>query len=311
MVFALEVKNLHKTYRHDLFRRNPKSLNGLSLGFKEGFCTGLMGHNGAGKTTTIRIILGLIFADKGQVKISGEPIASRHRRTIGYMPEANQLPRGLKPMEVLRLQLKFYQKPPAEDIIMHQLEIVGLVEARNKLIHQLSKGMQRRLAWAMATIHDPTIIILDEPFSGMDPLGRLQMHEWIGQLRKSKKTILLCTHEVEGIQDHTDEIHVIKNGKLVFSTQSEADLPTSKSSFFNSYKVCFPAEAGHQLPGIRPITTESQEHTITMLFEDQKQATACLDLLRAKNIPILFFGKCSPSRDTKFLDLFQGGHANV
>ncbi len=196
-----------------------------------------MGHNGAGKTSTIRIILGLIFADRGQVIFHDHPMTIQDRRAIGYMPEANQLYRNLNAIEILKHQLKFYQKTVNQAHIEATLEQVGLARAQKKLARELSKGMARRLAWAQATIHDPEIIILDEPFSGMDPLGRIQMKAWLSDQRKRGKTMIFCTHEIDGVLQYCDHIHVIQNGRKVFSSLDEG-LPasTTDAQFLEYFK---------------------------------------------------------------------------
>ncbi len=226
--FILEIKNLKKTYDYDLFKKPQTILSGLSCGFLEGQCTALMGHNGAGKTTTIRTIFGLIKPDAGEVLFKGRPLSRKDKAHIGYMPETNKLPINLTCEEILLHQLRVF-RPQAlksrhyRDAVSEKLKEIGLWDHRQKRVGKLSKGMGRRLSWAQATIHRPDLIILDEPMSGLDPLGQKLMVSLISKLREENVSIILCSHELYFIQDLCDQAHILNHGKLVFSTLEEKD----------------------------------------------------------------------------------------
>lgn len=229
---VLELRGLRLALRPDALRPAQHVLRGISARFLRGQCTGVLGHNGAGKTSTIRVILGLARPDSGDVWFNGKPITKAARRNFGYMPEVNKLAGGLTPIEALSFQLKMMRPPGSETsagrtlLIEKKLAEVGLSGHGKQKIRRLSKGMARRLAWAQATIHQPQLLILDEPFSGLDPLGRKHMYDWIARERDRDCSILLCTHELRQVHTICDHFHVFNSGRVVLSTNPELDSST-------------------------------------------------------------------------------------
>ena len=218
----LELREVSKTYRQDLLQRPQRALVGFSCAFAAGQCTALLGHNGAGKTTAIRLILGLVRPDSGQILFEGGPLTTAARAAIGYMPEVNKLAHGLTPREILNHTLLLYGTRGGRGerrlLIDHKLADVGLGDHAHKLVGQLSKGMARRLAWAQATIHRPRLLILDEPASGLDPVARRRMVSWIAAEKARGAAILLCTHEMSQVATLGDACNVLQRGRLVFSS---------------------------------------------------------------------------------------------
>lgn len=216
----LESEDLRKVYSNDLMKGKQIALAGINCKVHEETLTAICGHNGAGKTTFLRVVLGLTKADQGKVLFRGKKIDKKNRVDIGYMPEVNRNAPTLTPFETLDFQLKLYfrgrlAKPKRFENIKNVLTKVGLWEHRHKKNIALSKGMGRRLGWAQATIHRPSLLILDEPFSGLDPLGRNQLKGWIQEMKKEKVTILLCTHELEVWQKLCEHLIVFNSGKIV------------------------------------------------------------------------------------------------
>jgi len=218
---ALELDQVRKVYAGEPFKKRHVAVDGLTCRFEAGTCTGLLGHNGAGKTTTIRLILGLIRPDSGRILFEGALLTTATKRFIGYMPEVNKLSGALTPLEILHRTLKLYApehirtRAQRREAVDRKLIEVGLDGHRKKRVAQLSKGMARRLAWAQATIHAPRLLILDEPASGLDPLGRRHMLGWIEQEKQRGAGILLCTHELQQVATLCDDIHVLRRGCLV------------------------------------------------------------------------------------------------
>lgn len=221
----IQVEDITKIYQGN--RSENPCLKQINLKFFRGVCTGIMGHNGAGKTTTVRIILGLLKPNKGNVLFRGKPMCSGYRKHIGYMPEADRIAKNLSPSEILRYQLRLFTRnlshKKSNQKILKALEDVGLKGSEDKLVRTLSKGMRRRLSWAQATIHDPDIIILDEPFSGMDPLGRIQIQEWIRQQSEIGKTLILCTHQLDAMFDYCNDFYILRRGEVVYSSNLKED----------------------------------------------------------------------------------------
>lgn len=226
----LEIQDLQKTYHSDLGKPPFKAVKGVSFGCRKGICTGLLGHNGAGKTTTLKTILGLISPDSGKVFFDGKVMTRESRRDIGYMPESNRMPLTLTCSEVLKLHLGLTAKLSRSEVkerIQSTLTKVGLWDHRNKLTKQLSKGMGRRLAWAQATIHQPKFLILDEPFSGLDPKGRRDMRQWIEEYKKEGTSLLLCAHELATVASLCEKINILKQGKVVYISPDSDSIESS------------------------------------------------------------------------------------
>ncbi|MEY4630457.1 MAG: hypothetical protein RIQ81_577 [Pseudomonadota bacterium] len=223
----VKVEDVTKVVYSDVRKGRQTIVSDLSVVFRSGKSTALLGHNGAGKTTSIKLILGLVRPTRGKVMIDGEAVGPEQRRRIGYMPEVNRIPLVLNPLEVLRFHLAAYNPPhltkgkgAIDSLIEPALRRVDLWEHRLKRVGKLSKGMARRLAWAQATIHDPDLLILDEPMSGLDPVGRMAMRDWIQEYRKSEKTIILCSHELATVGELCEEVNVLRKGQLVYSSGS-------------------------------------------------------------------------------------------
>ena len=198
----LELRNVRKEFHQDLLKPRTTVLKDVSCGFERGIATAILGHNGAGKTTSLRILLGLMKADTGEILFEGRSMLSEDRRRIGYMPETNKLPSELRAEELLYFHLNLY-KPELNTktkklLVDERLNAVGIVARhRSKKIAFLSKGLGRRLAWAMANIHDPDVLVLDEPFSGLDPLGRQDLGGWIKESLHKGKSVIMTTHDID------------------------------------------------------------------------------------------------------------------
>lgn len=217
----LQIENVSKLFTSDLFKGRQVTLDDVSLEFAAGKCTGLLGHNGAGKTTLIKLILGLLKPDRGRIVFDGEEMCDRHRASLGYMPETTRLHRNLAVHEVVDLHLRLVSRGSRREravLIEESLVRVGLWAHRRKLVRNLSKGMGRRLSWVVAVVHQPSIVILDEPHSGLDPLGRAEMSEWIRDLKRQARTVVLCTHEIAAVGGLCDEFHILQRGQRVYST---------------------------------------------------------------------------------------------
>ena len=145
------------------------------------------------------------------------------------MPEISKLPKNLKVHETIKTQNRLYSatsgqsKKDAREKIHSLMKEAGLWVHRNKKISQLSKGLARRVSWCCAVSHNPDIVILDEPFAGLDPIGRRDMSHWIEALKKADKTVVLCTHEIESILNNCDSLHILRMGEVAFSGRIDAD----------------------------------------------------------------------------------------
>jgi ABC-2 type transport system ATP-binding protein len=213
---VLKLENLTVAYPLG-FKKEKAVIEDISLDIGKGRILGLLGPNGAGKTTLIKTIMGLINAKKGKVLIFDKPISSSIKKRIGYMPEIANFYWFLTPKETLKMlgALSGVSRKGLLGRIKRVLEITGLSEEDNKLIKNFSKGMSERLNMAQAILHDPELLILDEPFSGLDPLGRIHMRNILSELKKEGKTILLSSHELSEAELISDDICIMKKGALL------------------------------------------------------------------------------------------------
>ena len=201
-------------------------LDDLSFHIESGEIFGLLGPNGAGKTTMIRIILDIIKSDHGSVKLFGKVFDEAFKERIGYLPEERGLYQKITVFECLKYfaNLKNVKKP--DDQIDFWLEKVGLIDYKKRRVSDLSKGMQQKIQLASAFIHDPNILILDEPFSGLDPVNTKIVKDIMLDLKRDGKTIILSTHQMDQAERMCDRILMINHGeKVLYGTldQIKAD----------------------------------------------------------------------------------------
>ncbi len=208
----LELRDIHKSFGE------KKVLTGVSFTARSGRAFGLLGRNGAGKTTSIRILMGVFPADSGAVLVDGEPIDYR-KVGIGYLPEE----RGLYPKKkiieqlVYFAQLKGMDTPAAVKSVDRWLERLGMAEYRNKRLDTLSKGNQQKIQLVTALAHDPEIVILDEPFSGLDPVNAMLLKDVVREEIARGKVVLFSSHQMSYIEEFCDSIAIINKGVVVLT----------------------------------------------------------------------------------------------
>jgi ABC-2 type transport system ATP-binding protein len=213
----VETRNLTKDYRDFWGRRQVQALKALDLEIRRGEIFGLLGPNGSGKTTTIKLILGLLFPTSGQALVFGKDATDvRKNERIGYLPEESYLYKFLNAEETLDFYGRLFDIPRAvrRQRVADLIEMVGLEWAKRRQLSKYSKGMTRRIGLAQALINDPELIVLDEPTTGLDPIGTHEMKEMIVDLRKKGKTVLMCSHLLADVQDVCDRIAILYQGEL-------------------------------------------------------------------------------------------------
>jgi len=220
-VDGIVTEGLTKSYASGWPRRPPfVALDGLSLNVRRGEIFGFLGPNGAGKTTTLKILLGLVRATSGQAYLLGQPagdVAARGR--IGFLPESPYFYDYLTAEEFLGFygQLAGLNRAAIYQRVEDLLGLVGLAEARTRQLRKFSKGMLQRVGLAQALIHDPELIILDEPMTGLDPVGRKQVRDLILSLRDRGKTVFFSTHILHDVEMICDRVGIVMKGRLVAS----------------------------------------------------------------------------------------------
>jgi ABC-2 type transport system ATP-binding protein len=213
----LRTEALTKVFEVGLRRRRVRAVEDLDLSVEQGEIFGFVGPNGAGKTTTIKMLMGLIFPTRGRALIFDDPIPSRRAKArIGYLPENPAYPEFLSGAEALRFYARLAEVPDrdARGRARELLQLVGLGDAADRQIRKYSKGMQQRLGIAQALIADPAFVVLDEPMSGLDPVGRKEMRDVILELRRRGKTVFFSTHILPDVEALCDRVGVIIGGRL-------------------------------------------------------------------------------------------------
>jgi ABC-2 type transport system ATP-binding protein len=215
---AVRIDHLSKVYKDFWGRDKVRALDDLTVTIEKGEVFGLLGPNGSGKSTTIKLLLGLIFPTAGSASILGYPAGSTAiNEKIGFLPEESYLYRFLNGEETLKFYGRLFKIPGRElkRRVPELLDIVGLdAKARKRKLREYSKGMARRIGLAQALINNPDLILLDEPTTGLDPIGTREMKDLILSLKQRGKTVLLCSHLLYDVQDVCDRITILFKGKM-------------------------------------------------------------------------------------------------
>ena len=213
----IQLTNLHKTFYAGFRRRRIDAVKGVSLTVEPGEIFGLIGPNGAGKTTTIKMMTGLIRPTQGSAMLMGYDSRDRRcSRNLGYLPEISYYYECLTATEILDFYARLYgiDADERKKRVDMWLERVGLGHARNKRLGQFSKGMLQRIGLAQALIGDPQLVILDEPQSGLDPIGRRDVADIIREAQNQGKTVFFSSHILPDVERLCDRVGVIRNGKM-------------------------------------------------------------------------------------------------
>ena len=295
---AVEVNHLYKSYAE------VTAVNDLSFTVDPGEILGLIGPNGAGKSTTIKIILDFMKPDSGIVKIFGQPINEALKDQIGYLPEERGLYKRLTAIELILYlaSLKGMDKAMAEKKANVLLEQTGMLESKKKKNKEMSKGMGQLIQFIVAVIHDPELIILDEPFAGLDPVRTQTVQNIVGKLRDEGKAIILSTHQMNKVEELCDRVLMIDKGHTILY----GDLMETRAKFRrNSVQVAIDGELG-DLPGV--IDRKPRKDSIELVLASDTTPQTILDRLRDRGITINRFEVTTPSLNEVFLNLVGADH---
>ncbi|TQV89805.1 ABC transporter ATP-binding protein [Aliikangiella coralliicola] len=223
MAFALEARNLVKNFGE------LSAVDKVSFNIPEGAVFGLLGRNGAGKTTTIRLLMNIYFPDEGEVLLRGVNVGQEFRDKVGYLPEERGLYKKMKVLDTILFfaELKGVQGPQVKSKALEYLERFELLDRKDAKVEDLSKGNQQKIQFICTVIHDPEFIILDEPFSGLDPVNTNILKDIILELKKAGKIIIFSTHLMDFAEKMCDHIAIIHEGKII----EQGDLSELKRSY--------------------------------------------------------------------------------
>lgn len=230
----IQIRDIVKDFRPGFGIRKKRVLHGISFGVMSGEIFGFVGPNGAGKTTTLKLLMGLIRATSGSATILGHDInETAFRREIGFLPENAYFYDYLTGRELLDFYARLSgvgAQHRAERVAM-LLDWVGLTEAADLRIRAYSKGMAQRVGIAQALVHDPSVVFLDEPMSGLDPIGRKEIRDLILRLRAEGKTVFMNTHILSDVENICDRVAIIVAGKIMYQGCTEEFLRDDKHMF--------------------------------------------------------------------------------
>lgn len=289
MTHAIHIDNLSKQFRDKRFRK-VDAVAGISLTVNEGEAFGFIGPNGAGKTTTIKIMMGLARATAGVVQIFGEKSSCpAARKGVAYVPENLYLYDYLSPMEFLLAGARLHdvQAPDLKSHCLSWLERFGVAHVANKRIRSFSKGMTQRVALAHALAVKPRLLVLDEPLSGLDPMGRKQVVDVLQDYRSSGGTLFFSSHILHDVERLADRFGIIHKG-LLRTTQTPAGLLGAGQQFIVRVDGQFPVDGADCELGSKWTVTTTQENLAGLLLQVNMTGQKLIAVEPAMNLESAF-----------------------
>ncbi len=307
---AIEILGLEKTYTVGFWRKKPKhALRSLNLTVEDGEVFGFLGANGAGKTTTLKLLMGLIFPTAGSARILGMEVADpRMKAQIGFLPEQPYFYDYLTARELLEYfgQLSGMDPKHRSRKVDEVLQRVGLPEVGGLQLRKFSKGMLQRVGIAQAILHDPKVVFLDEPMSGLDPMGRREVRDLIAQLKHEGKTVFFSTHILSDAETLCDRVGIIHQGELR-GVGVVADLT---SSVHGKVEVVWQGTAVP--PSLRALGAECHVtgDTVRAVLSEANQ-DAALEALRRERLRLISVTPVRNSLEDYFIQKLRPAEATV
>jgi ABC-2 type transport system ATP-binding protein len=275
----------------------------VSFEIPKGKIFGLLGPNGAGKTTLIRMITRILYPDSGAILFNGENLAAKHTEKTGYMPEERGLYKKMKVGEhlIYLARLKGLSLAESKKVVNHWLEKFEITGWYNKSIEELSKGMSQKVQFIATVLHNPELLILDEPFSGLDPINSKLIEEEIYQLSQQGVTIIFSTHRMEQVEEICDDIVLVNKGRKIL----EGGIKELKQRFKeNKFRVSFKDEIQNGLlDNLKVIEKNSGE--LLVRFDEEHHGNDLLKVLVENNVEVTSFNEVLPSINEIFIRQVQ------
>lgn len=296
----IEVKNLRKDYA------THKAVDDISFVIPRGSIFGLLGPNGAGKTTLLRMITGIFYPDHGQILFNDRPFdPERDIQSIGYMPEERGLYKKMKVGEqtLYLAQLKGMREKEAKEKIKYWFDKLDINTWYNKKVEELSKGMQQKVQFISTIIHNPSLLILDEPFSGLDPINANLIKQEIFDLSKSGTTIIFSTHRMEQVEEICDRIILVNKGKKILDGEVKQIKQDFKQDLFRIGVGTMPNFA--QMATWHFSIIKQEDHAYTVKLSEGSTTNDILMHFIKHDIPITYFQEILPSINEVFINKVQ------
>jgi len=304
--FAIETQDLTKVYTSQWKRREVRAIDGVSLRVRRGTIFGLLGPNGAGKTTFVKTLLSAVRPTNGTALIFGRDASDPGaRRPIGYLPENHRFPTYFTGAGMLDFYaaLSGVEAASRKKLIPEQLELVGLGQWATMRIGKYSKGMLQRLGLAQALIHSPSILILDEPTDGVDPVGRRHIREILGRCEERGVTIFVNSHLLSEVETFCREIAILHKGKVALSGKMQ-DLTAGKG--YRLTVAQLPDALTEQLRG-RASSMAVRDGLVDFQFPSRESANGALDLLRSEHCEIEALAPTTSTLEEVFVRTVEKG----
>ncbi len=315
---AIEVHDLYKTYRDGLIiRRSFEALKGVSLRVDTGEIFGLLGPNGAGKTTFVKLLLGIVKKTAGSATMLGRPAGDRlGRKRVGYLPENLRIARHHTALSVLDLfgQMSGLQRSEIRRRRYPLLESVELEDRAKDAVRKYSKGMLQRLGLAIALLHDPDLLFLDEPTDGLDPVGRADVRRVMQRLKTEGKTIFLNSHLLQEVEMVCDRVAILDRGvlrgvgtveQLVPQWFQGIDLALELQSQESSVRTALSGRDIHELELAEPDLVRAR-----VRLQTQEDVDGCVDSLRKQGVSVVALSRRRVSLEEAFLEVLAQPHQN-
>ena len=291
---GLKVENIKKVYGEKI------AVNNISFEIEEPGVFGLLGTNGAGKTTTIRMILGIIKKDEGKITWNGKEV-TRENVNFGYLPEERGIYSKTKVYDQLAYfaELRGMKKDSADEAIKYWLKRLELEEYTNMTAEKLSKGNQQKVQFVTAVLNDPELVILDEPFSGMDPVNTELLKDVILELTGKGKYIVMSAHQMASIEEFCKDIIIINRGKSAL----QGNLRDIKNSYpSNTIELVTKEDVKDIIDSLGLTIKGSRENHYEIGIDDERQGHELYNLLANKNIDVIKFELRKPSLNEIFIE---------
>jgi ABC-2 type transport system ATP-binding protein len=279
MATVLKIEKLHKSFKLGFLLKKKEILKGISLSVEQGEVFGYLGPNGAGKTTTIKCILGLIFPEEGKIEIFGHPhLSPKAKEKTGFLPENPYFYDHLTATEFLDYysQLFLIKKEEKEEKIKSLLRLVDLEDSADLQLRKFSRGMMQRIGMAQALLNDPSLVFLDEPLGGLDPLGRKEIRDVIVRLKDEGKTVFLSSHILQDIEMICNRVAIIVNGEII-NQGALQDLVSEKILFT---EIILSGVEKKELEGMGEYFSGHGDRTLLKIFKEEN-VEEVLELVQA------------------------------